>query len=65
MITPGLPGSVLTPAHNALLWQILRPFGTLRQVGDSEDCERRFGDASGDVGKGMVGKRQGRALAGR
>ena len=43
----------------AALWQILRPFG---KFGKSEDCERRLGLASGDLGDGMVGERKCYAL---
>jgi Zn-dependent M28 family amino/carboxypeptidase len=41
------------------------PSARFGKLGNSEDCERRFEEASGDVGHGMVGERQARVLAGR
>jgi hypothetical protein len=39
------------------------PSACFGKLGNSKDCERRFEEASGDVGHGMVGERQARALA--
>jgi hypothetical protein len=51
--------------YNRSYGKYCAPLACFGKLGDSEESERRFEEASGDVGEGMVGERQASALVWR